>query len=122
MSDLILNSIKKEGLFNTSKMLGIDVIELLNKYDLDYQTFEDIKFRPYMDGVHAKLLFTNGYGVSIIKHEYSYGGPKGFYELAVINSEGDVVYDTPITDDVIGWLTPKDITDLMIQVQDLKST
>jgi hypothetical protein len=122
MSDVILNNIKKEGLLNTSKMLGIDVIELLQKYNLNYLTFYDINLKPYMNGVHGRVIFDNGYGVSVIKHEYSYGGDKGFYELAVIDSEGDVIYDTPVTDDVIGWLTPKDITELMIQVQDLKST
>lgn len=122
MSDVILNNIKKEGLSNTAKMLGVDVIELLQKYDLNYLIFDDINFKPYMSGVHGKVIFDNGYGVSVIKHEYSYGGPQGFYELAVINDEGDVIYDTPVTDDVIGWLTPKDITELMIQVQDLKST
>jgi hypothetical protein len=121
MSDVILNNIKKEGLSNTAKMLGIDVIELLQKYDLDYLIFDDINFKPYMNGVYGKVIFGNGYGVSVIKHEYSYGGPEGFYELAVINDEGDVIYDTPVTDNVIGWLNPKEITELMIQVQDLKN-
>ena len=122
MSDVILNHIKKQGLLNTAKMIGVHVIDLLNKYDLDYLTFDDIDLKPYMSGVHGRIIFDNGYGVSVIKHEYSYGGDKGFYELAVINSEGDVLYDTPITDDVIGWLTSKDVTEIMIQVQDLKST
>ena len=43
-----------------------------------------------------RIMFTNGYGASIIKGDGSYGT-----ELAVITSEG-LCYDTNITDDVIG--------------------
>lgn len=47
----------------------------------------------------------NGYGASIVRHQHAYGG----YELAVIRFEGEgpkwhITYDTPITNDDIGWL------------------
>jgi hypothetical protein len=67
----------------------------------------------------SRTFFDNGYGVSVVKHDYSYGGDKGLYELAVLNENGDLTYDTPITEDVIGWLRPEDVTDVMIKVQQL---
>jgi hypothetical protein len=38
--------------------------------------------------------------------------------LAVISEEtGEILYDTPITEDVVGWLRPTDVTDIMSIVQ-----
>lgn len=85
------------------------------------KTFKDLEFKPHSfnNGVVSRTYFDNGYGVSVVKHDYSYGGDKGLYELAVLNKDGDLVYDTPITEDVIGWLRPEDVTDVMIKVQQL---
>jgi hypothetical protein len=41
------------------------------------------------------------------------------YELAVLDSDGDVCYDTPITDNVIGFLKPEDVSKHMIEIQEL---
>jgi hypothetical protein len=40
------------------------------------------------------------------------------YELAVFK-DGEICYDTPITDDVIGYLRPEDVTDVMVKIQQL---
>ena len=53
--------------------------------------------------VHA--FFRNGYGISMIRNSYTYGGSDGLYEIAVLDSDGEIDYSTPITNDVIGWLT-----------------
>ena len=34
----------------------------------------------------------------------SYGFEKGLWELAVLDANGEITYDTPITNDVIGHL------------------
>jgi hypothetical protein len=65
------------------------------------------------------MKFDNGYGVSVVKGPYTYGGKLGFYELAVLDSDGDVCYDTPITSDVIGFLKPEDVSKYMIEIQEL---
>jgi hypothetical protein len=70
-------------------------------------------------GVRATITFDNGYGASIVKTPYTYGGDNGKYELAVLGTNGDLTYDTPITDDVIGYLSPTEITDIMKQIQKL---
>ena len=85
--------------------------------DLDFQPHED-----WNDGVQAIHLFENGYGVSVIRTPFSYGGPNGLYEVAVIRGNSDnwqITYDTPITGDVLGWQTPQDIDDVLNRVQSL---
>lgn len=82
--------------------------------------FKDLKFkhRESNFGVQARLDFPNGYGVSVIKGQYSYGGPEGLYELAVMKN-GSLCYTTPVTDDVEGHCDEMRITELMKQVQEL---
>jgi hypothetical protein len=65
------------------------------------------------------MTFENGYGVSVVSHSYSYGGKDGLFEIAVLDKDGDLTYDTPVTNDVIGYLTEEDVTDVMKQVQEL---
>ena len=55
------------------------------------------------NGVGYVYEFENGYGASVVKHDVSYGGKMGLYEIAVLDSKGDLCYDTPITDAVVGF-------------------
>jgi len=86
--------------------------------------FQDLPFfpindAPFMVGKKARMHFDNGFGVSVVSHTYSYGGRDGLYEIAVLDSDDNLTYDTPVTNDVIGYLTEEDVTDVMKQVQDL---
>jgi len=86
--------------------------------------FQDLPFfpindAPFMVGKKARMHFDNGFGVSVVSHSYSYGGRDGLYEIAVLDSDDNLTYDTPVTNDVIGYLTEEDVTDVMKQVQDL---
>ena len=85
--------------------------------------FQDLPFFPindgFMVGKKARMNFDNGYGVSVVSHSYSYGGRNGLYEVAVLDSNDELTYDTPVTNDVIGYLTEEDVTDVMKQVQEL---
>ena len=89
------------------------------------KTFEDLEFEqlndePYMVGKKSRMVFDNGYGVSVVSHSYSYGGRNGLYEVAVLDSDGNLTYETPVTSNVIGYLTEENVTDVMKQVQELK--
>jgi hypothetical protein len=95
-----------------------------------FYTFEDLKFETDlrliaygMEKHHAKLFFKNGYGVSVISGHGAYGDKKRPFELAVMEGTEDnhtICYDTPVTDDVLGYLTADDVTTAMIEVQKLK--
>ena len=66
-----------------------------------------------------KEFFPNGYGVSIISHQFSYG-----LELAVLKGdekEYEICYDTPITSDVIGHCSAEQLTELIKDVKALPS-
>lgn len=88
------------------------------------KTFEDLNFEiisdAYMHGKKCRMMFENGYGVSVVSHTFSYGGKDGLYEMAVLDSDGDLTYTTPVTSDVLGYLTPEEVTKHMIEVQELK--
>jgi len=62
--------------------------------------------------------FENGYGASVIRGEYTYGGSNGLFELAVL-SDGHLCYSTPITDDVIGWLSEEKVQEILQKISDL---
>jgi hypothetical protein len=81
--------------------------------------FCDLQFKTFLGGVQAKIHFDNGYGASVIRHGFSYGTESGLYELAVLHEDGTLCYDTPVTDDVLGYLTPDDVTRVLAQIQDL---
>jgi hypothetical protein len=85
--------------------------------DLEFEKIEDA---PFQIGVKCRMMFENGYGVSVVSHTYSYGGKDGLFEVAVLGKDGDLTYDTPVTNDVVGYLTEEDVTDVLKQVQELK--
>ena len=86
------------------------------------KTFKDVVFKTNPMGAEYGIVsrteFDNGYGISVVKSPYTYGGDKGLYELAVFK-DGEITYATPITDDVIGYLRPEDVTDVMAKIQQL---
>jgi hypothetical protein len=84
------------------------------------KTFKDLEFQPHFNdenGIMARMSFDNGFGVSVIKTLFSYGGKKGLYELAVLDSSGSITYDTTITEDVLGYLSEDEVTENMIKIQ-----
>lgn len=54
--------------------------------------------------------------VSVIRSSMTYGGSEGLFELAMTR-DGKCIYDTPITNDVIGWLDEEDVLDILEDVQ-----
>jgi len=71
------------------------------------------------DGVGYVYEFENGYGASVVKHSGSYGNDKGLYEIAVLDSDGDLCYSTPITDDVIGYANEDKVLDTLHRIKSL---
>lgn len=71
-------------------------------------------------GEHKLFRFENDYGASVIRGEHTYGGPANLWELAVIRFEDDgtsnICMTTPVTDDVIGWLSWHEVGKLLHQI------
>jgi hypothetical protein len=113
----------ENGIVETSKITGLPYSRIIQEFNLGYKTFEDINFKPHPmgEGVVGVISFDNGYGASIVQTDYSYGGRLGLYELAVLDKDGHITYNTPITEDVIGYLNHEKVTEKLIEIQDLKN-
>lgn len=71
------------------------------------------------DGTQEIYHFENGYGASVISHKFSYGGEHGLFEIAVLDQNDDLCYDTPVTDDVIGNLDRAGVAEVLQRIADL---
>jgi len=89
--------------------------------NFDVTTFQELKFQDHtlVGRKQCIVQFPNGYGASIVQGEYTYGGKDGLYELAVFGKDGHITYDTPITDDVLGYLTEQDVEDTLNKIKNL---
>lgn len=75
--------------------------------------------KPLNGGVQHKFKFPNGRGASVVRHDYSYGGESGLWELAVLDESGSLDYGTPVTNDVLGYLTEIDVADALDHIESL---
>lgn len=81
--------------------------------------FEDLQFKKKvfgLPGIQAIVRFPNGYGASVIRGPYTYGGTEGLYELGVLH-DGKLCYDSGLTSDVFGNLAPCQVTELLEQIE-----
>jgi hypothetical protein len=81
----------------------------------------DLKFEPHpagMGGTRATVHFPNGYGASVVTGSVFYTSSGSPYEMAVLDGDG-ITYDTPITDDVLGYLTKTDVESYLGRIAEL---
>lgn len=87
------------------------------------KTFKDLKFKetdPLLNGVVSRIYFDNGYGASVVKHKFSYGGESGLYELAVL-LDNELHYANSVAQgDVRGHLTEEEVSELLVEIQNFK--
>ena len=85
--------------------------------------FETLEFKRlpslYSEGIQARIYFENGFGASVVQSDFSYGGKDGLYELAVLDEKGQITYETPITNDVIGYLTEEEVSNVLEEIKKL---
>lgn len=70
-------------------------------------------------GLRYEFLFKNGYGAYVVKNMFSYGNTRDLFQLAVLK-DGNVCYETEITDDVIGYLTNRQVLRILKRIKELK--
>jgi hypothetical protein len=72
-----------------------------------------------LNNYRTKIAFDNGYTASIICLDiYSKGGEEGLFEVAIIHND-ELVYDTPITNNVIGHLSFFEIAEVLNKIKNL---
>jgi len=67
--------------------------------------------RPELFGVQKIFDFPNGYGASVVIHDFSYG-----LELALLDSHENIIQHPEITDDVAGFLNVDSCNDLLEKI------
>jgi hypothetical protein len=89
--------------------------------NFDTIVFQELNFQSHPMGIGNQCIvqFSNGYGASIVQGPHTYGGPKGLYEMAVFGKDGQISYNTPITDDVIGYLSEEDVEKTLTDIKNL---
>ena len=88
----------------------------------DFLLFEDEKLKgTEYQGI---IKFDNNYELSIVRHNASYGGKMGLFEIALSRGETQVCLP-PITengDTVKGWLTKEQVIEIIEMTGDLPGT
>lgn len=96
---------------NTKEMKSRDLT-----VTLDYEEYI-VRQNELFGGYQTRYKFPNGYGASVIYHEGSYG-----LELAVLDPEGYLTYDTSITDDVVGYIeNEEELNKLLKQIKEINN-
>ncbi len=67
--------------------------------------------RPELGGVQKLFEFPNGYGASVVIHEFSYG-----LELALLDADSNIIQHPEITNDVVGFLNVDSCNDLLEKI------
>ncbi len=87
------------------------------------KTFKDLKFKQHDVPTHfdimTEMVFKNGYGISVISGRAARSSESAPYEAAVLYM-GEITYNSGLADDVLGWLSADDVSDLMIKIQNLE--
>jgi len=79
-----------------------------------------------LGGVQKIYRFDNGYGASVVQTPFSYGGSDGLWEIAVLmfnapsKDDYELTYDTPITNDVLGYLTQNQVSETLQAIRGLQ--
>tara|TARA_Y100000389_G_scaffold191656_1_gene218191 strand:- start:377 stop:652 length:276 start_codon:yes stop_codon:yes gene_type:complete len=76
------------------------------------ESFETNK--PVHGGIQHVYKFKNGFGASVIKHKYSYGGKKGLWEVALL--KGDELFYNADFPDVKGHLNDPQVDAELIHI------
>ena len=115
-------------------------------YTADKQTIKELNYEGYekhlightvsrpgspRESVQYLFKFDNGYGASVVKGVGTYGYREDLWELSVLifdEPDGDPyeeycsyynAYDTPITDDVLGYLSDADVRETLDKIKEL---
>lgn len=77
-------------------------------------------------GKHYIFRFNNNYGASVIKNKHSYGFKNDLWDVAVITfpylpltKHFEIVYDTPITDNVVVNLSDEEVCEILEKISKL---
>ena len=87
---------------------------------------EDVEsFSHGLQGEQHIVRFPNGYGASVVRGPFTYGGRENLYTVGVITYDPadrrtwELTYDTPITNDVLGGQSLDDVAGVLMRISRL---
>lgn len=80
-------------------------------------TLDQGRTGPHPD-YHRRFHFANGYGANVVRNAFSYGAGDGLFEIAVLR-RGEICYETPVTQDVLGYVPEQDIPGVLADIESL---
>lgn len=99
---------------------GINFMQYLDDVDVEDFGREMEVLLGFADIKRVRFKFPNGYGISVIHGAGTYGASAGLFEIGVLRYEknGDfhLTYDTPVADDVVGYLSGNEVGDYMVKI------
>lgn len=127
IKDNIVNGIKYlvERGENKKQMKHDLIYDNYKQYEIETQDTTKFanNFKTHGKSYCHRFRFENNYGASVIKHFGSYGYEDDLFELAVLFFDKDdnwnLTYNTPITSDVLGWLTNEEVLE---ELEEIKKT
>jgi hypothetical protein len=73
-----------------------------------------------MNDYHKIVSFPNGYSASVVSNAMTYGGKTGLFEVGVMYNN-TLVYDTTVTNDVVGFLDFAGVAKTLQEIEALPS-
>lgn len=68
-------------------------------------------------GIRYRVKFNNGLGASIIKNSGSYGYEEDLWELAILGTDGKIIYPEGY-EDPFGYLTEEDVYTILNYIKE----
>lgn len=97
-----------------------DLFSMILNMEMNTNLLAKLKLsQPLWNGIQHIFKFDNGFGASVVRHENSYGGTEGLWEIAVLDKKDNITCETPITDDVLGWLEWEKVLDILWEISKL---
>lgn len=100
-----------------------DLLKINNKFESHplFKSFfirENNIFAPETECWRFSVPNNPDMEVSVIRSVATYGGDEGLFELAMLRND-KCIYDTPITNDVIGWLDEEGVLEILLKVENI---
>ena len=99
-------------------MVTIGIMDSLTEKNGNMKTVKVGMVKNNKNEYSRVVEFENGYAASIISHDGSYGGSSGLFEVGVLY-DGILVYDTPVTQDTVGWLDFAGVAGILKDIEEL---
>jgi hypothetical protein len=99
---------------NIIRLMNPNTIQQLFKVSSTSHHTMTLTEREELFGWQKIFEFPNGYGASVVVHDFSYG-----LELALLDESGNITQHPDITDDVAGFLNVDSANDLLEKIAKL---